>query len=343
MAPDTNKHPDHRVPSMPELVASLQQLHVEGDVGAAREKVEVGPKGTPNAVLGVFRFTDLSVELRDMILDQVILSTQHNGHKLSRLVVVNRTWQERIEKITFAKLGGFPGPCDEQCLNCPTCSASSPFQATDLRQFQRIVVGKRRTILRYIAIDFGLDAEGTPELQDHESPDGLGALADQTLGKAVAVRRCKRFGLYMNLLFRILHTWHASQAGPSYLDVEIRVGGILAEQYLGETLKVRANLTKLPHVSVIRRFELVHKPRARYYENRPRVVYYVHPTSINQILDRLPLLHSVVVSAQLPQPVPAALMAMLALMALFLTRRNRRRMVFVETTLRKVSLDLGPN
>lgn len=285
---------------MPELVASLQQLHVEGDVGAAREKVEVGPKGTPNAVLGVFRFTDLPVELQDMILDQVILSTQHNGHELSRLAVVSRTWQEHIEKITFATLGA--------CSTGSIRSASSPFRATDLREFQRIlVVGKRRTILRHITIDFNLDAEGTPESQDfnYESWQLFDDICDKIRGNGTAVRRCKRFGYYTNVLFCILHTWDASQAGPSYLDVNIRVCGTIEFDYdhLKAATRMYANLTKLPPVSVIRSFHLIHHPRGRDPDGDASVdCIYVHPISINQILDRLPLLHSAITHVQLSQP-----------------------------------------
>lgn len=93
-----------------------------------------------------------------MILDEVIIAIQNSGEKLSRLAVVNRKWQERVEEITFAKLGGFPGPSND------TCSICFSLRATDLHDFERIMVGKRRTLLRHIEIDFNLDAEGIPEL-----------------------------------------------------------------------------------------------------------------------------------------------------------------------------------
>lgn len=243
-----------------------------------------------------------------MVLDQVILSTQHNEDKLSRLAAVNRKWQERIEKLTFATLGGFTVERFYDDLD-PLCSPSStpcsPFRATDSHKFQRIVVGKRRTILRHITIDFNLlNARGTPESQDDgfESLELLRGSGGHIRGNSIVVHRCKWFGYYTNLLFFILHTWDASQVGPSYLNVTIRVCDGYNPHYLLAAVRMYANLTKLPQVSVFRSFEFIHNPRGRdpfYCSSHSRCMY-VHPNSINQILGRLSFLHSAIIYVQLP-------------------------------------------
>lgn len=155
------------------------------------------------------------------------------------------------------------------------------------------MVGKRRTILHHIVIDFNLDADGTPE---------FGARGPHALEEAIAIRRCKRFAYYTNKLFQFLHTWDAGEAGPSYIDVKIRVCGILNDQYLEEAMRLDVDLAKLPHMSVIRSFELEHDPRGEDFDLPPPAIYYVHPNCINEILDRLSLINSAIIHVQLLTP-----------------------------------------
>lgn len=163
---------------------------------------------------GVFRYTDLAIELQELILEEAIVAAQMGNEKLSDLAAVSRQWQERVEKITFASLGDFPAPCPNTF-----CSTSS-FTATDLREFERIVVGARRVNLHTISIDFNLDADLTQELITI-----LLRTEHKARVRAMSTRRHQRFTDYMRDLFRILHTWDAGRSGQPNLNVKIRVCG----------------------------------------------------------------------------------------------------------------------
>lgn len=78
-----------------------------------------------------FRYTDLSMELQDMILEIVIVATEEEEEDLPSLAVVCREWQERIEKITFTSMGQFL-PKDDDDLQHDDFSY---FRAIDLDEF----------------------------------------------------------------------------------------------------------------------------------------------------------------------------------------------------------------
>lgn len=235
--------------------------------------------------LVVFRYTDLPAELQQMILEDAIIVTQEDGEKLSRLAVVSREWQKRVEEITFASLGEDPGT-----------NIASPFRAIHLYTFEHVVTGTRRANLRSIVLDFDLDEEGMPERQG--SPPA--SADEQTLIHATRVRRCHRFTDYMREVFRILHAWDATQVGRPHPRLKICVYGEQLEHMMthdhlpGDTL--REDFTGLPHVSSVSSFELTN-PNDR---TRCDHGYYVPPGSINEILSRLPRLNAAAIHTTVP-------------------------------------------
>lgn len=242
---------------------------------------------------GVFRYTDLPAELRQIIIQEFILSAQEDDEKLSKFACMSCEWQLHIEKVTFARLGKDPRPHNLlHHLSDPEGMPSSPFQATHLRDFERIVVGARRANLHHIFIDFHLDEEGMPE---------VGAMAPPTtdyraLRRATNTRRCQRFTDYMRELFCILHAWNDSQIEPSYLDVKIRVRDIAMDHMTGqfhdELIHLREDFKTLPNVCAIRTFEIISEPSQEKHNWEMQEIFYVPPGCVNDILSRLPLLHS---------------------------------------------------
>lgn len=237
--------------------------------------------------LGVFRYTNLPTELQEMILEEAIITTQKAQENLSHLASVSRKWQDRIEQITFASLTEFDTAKDP---------VRAPGPAIQLRDFERIVVGKRRLYLKKLTIDFNLDADGMPEHVQAASLD------DDALGHAVSIRRCHRFTDYTRDFFRIMLSWDPELARPSYLSVRIRVCGFLKKVYIEEALRMREDFTGLPHIGVVRNFELIYD-YCGYSSTFPkRPTYFVPPGSVIEILDRLPLLDKVRMSVNLQVP-----------------------------------------
>lgn len=233
----------------------------------------------------VFRYTDLPAELQQMILEDAIVEvTQGGGEKLSRLAVVSREWQKRVEEITFASLGKDPGT-----------NIASPFRAIHPCTFEHVVTGTRRASLRSIVLDFDFDEEGTPELQGSHPV----SLEDQaTRIHATRVRRCHRFTDYIRKLFRVLHAWDATRVGRPHLRLKIRVYGtqldhMMVNQY--DETPLREDLTGLPPVGSIRSFELINPD----YQ-KPDNCYYIRPGSIDEIINRLPQLVSATIHTSTP-------------------------------------------
>lgn len=244
---------------------------------------------------GVFRYTDLAIELQELILEEAIVAAQMGNEKLSNLAAVSRQWQGRVEKITFASLGDFPASCPS------TYYSTSSFTATDLREFECVVVGARRANLHNITIDFNLDAD---LMEDLQAITILLRMERNTRSRAMSTRRHQRFTDYMRELFRILHTWDAVRTGQSHLNVKIRVCGqrfvcgLIPDDGLlrGDTVIFRReDFTELPHVSGIRSFELIN-------ENFERndFVYFLSPGSLNVILSRLSQIDSATIDVNVP-------------------------------------------
>lgn len=277
--------------------------HMADEVDS-NEAIETGEQAS-RLNKNIFRYTDLPDELREYILEQMMLVTYKNGERLSRLAAVCFWWKERVEVITFHRLGAFPEPC------CDTCLASSPFQAVDLKEFERIVVGKRRTLLHRIAIDFDLDKEGTPEMLLGTKCFGtIDEAGDETvvcIRNAVARRRSNRFANYTREFFRILHSWDPIGSGPAHLDVKIRVCGRVIDQLLGHSMDMREDFSTLPYVSAIRNFELVYNAGGQDGGLWSPILYYVPPGSVLEILRRLPFLQSTTTDLRLSDTVSRSL------------------------------------
>lgn len=254
---------------------------------------------------GVFGYTDLPAELQQMILEDVLFVAQEDEYKLSRLTIVNREWQKRVEMITFASLGEFPSvEYLEYTWGTPGWNKKrSPFRAIHLSEFESFVVDARRANLRSIAIDFNVDEGGMPEL------GGLlaSSLDNGTLIHDTRTRRSHRFDGYMRDFFRILHAWAAINAAPSYLDVKIRVCGLpmphMRESWPRECNEIpigvhellREDFTSLPYVSAIHSFELIND-----FREEPNYCHYVPLGSLNKILSRLPLLRLAAINVEIP-------------------------------------------
>lgn len=242
---------------------------------------------------GVFRYTDLAIELQELILEEAIVAAQMGNEKLSDLAAVSRQWQERVEKITFASLGDFPASYPN------TYSSTSSFTVTDLREFERIMVGARRTKLHNISIDFDLDADLTPELITI-----LLNTEHKARLRAMSTRRHQRFTDYMRDLFRILHTWDTVRTGQPHLNVKIRVCGnwrvwrCIPNDGIWSDHKVilrHEDFTELPHISGIRSFEIINEDL-----DAIDFIYFLPPGSLNTILSRIPQLDSAIIDVNVP-------------------------------------------
>lgn len=255
------------------------------------------------ALEGVFRYSDLATELQDLILEAAIIVAQENGEKLSRLACVSPKWQQRIESLTFARLGKFDlilgrNREERSTWRWPILEWPNPFRSIHLGDFERIVVGTRRKYVRRIQIEFNSDDQDdvyeteaderpTSSSRDERSRAVRGAPSDGS---------CRRFGQRMANLFRILHLWDPDQTGPSYLDVKIRITGGYCKWPEAEFS--RLDFTQLPLVNVIRSFELIANPYGM--KLAALDLQYVPARCINEILQRLPQLHSATINVDLP-------------------------------------------
>lgn len=291
MAPVDNNVPDRSVFLYPALATEPLNIREQKELVAVRED---GEKPSSTTVI-VFRYDDLPVELQDLIIEAAILAAQNGGEKLSRLAVVDRHWQEPVEKHTFARLGEFPAP------SIYSFKEFSSFQAADLPEFCRLVVGKRRAHVRHIAIDFKPDMKGMPELPD--SP-ATGLMSARQRAQTIWNHRLCQFAHFISGFFCNLHAWDPAGSGPSYVDVSIRVCGRVKEQECTVTRSLCDNFMVLPHVGVVRSFEVCSFRGLAYgiQAGFPRVP----PNLINLMLNRLPQLHSATIDIQLPCP-PLAL------------------------------------
>lgn len=242
---------------------------------------------------GVFRYNDLATELQELILEEIIVAAQMGNAKLSGLASVSCQWQERVEKITFASLG---------CKWPKTkLDPRKTFSATDLRQFEDIVVGVRREILHDIIIsiidvDVGVSPEPSLVLT-------FTSTNDEARIRAKNIQHHQTFTYYMRELFRILRSWDESSSGPLDINLTIRMNGDMGISCLDlyepdpKVILRREDFTELPQVRGIRSFEITSNMLLEVIEN---VAYFIPPGSLNAILSRLPQLDTATIDIGVP-------------------------------------------